>query len=35
MRPTANGTVQLRFASEVASSAITIKAGSFVEVLER
>ncbi len=29
--PTANGNVQLRFASEVASSAITAKAGSYVE----
>ncbi len=31
VRPTANGTVICRFSSEVASSAITIKAGSTVE----
>ncbi len=31
VRPTANGTVICRFASEVASSAITVKAGSTVE----
>lgn len=31
VRPTAAGTIQLRFSSEVASSAITIRAGSTVE----
>lgn len=34
MQPTANGTVIGRFASEVASSAITAKAGSFVEYIQ-
>ena len=32
VRPMADGTVTLRFASEVASSAITVRAGSCVEV---
>lgn len=32
--PSANGTVIARFASEVASSAITAKAGSFVEFMQ-
>lgn len=31
VRPTAPGTIKLRFASEVASSAITVRAGSSVE----
>jgi hypothetical protein len=31
IRPTANGTVIIRFASEVSNSAITAKAGSFLE----
>jgi hypothetical protein len=29
--PSANGTLQIRFASEVANSAIIVKAGSFME----
>ena len=33
VQPTADGNVQARFASEIASSAVTAKAGSFVEYL--